>query len=187
MGQILHRLADVRAPTLGPVIEELPEDPQDVATALAGRHELLDPVGEDDEPDLVVVLDGAEGEEGADLHGQLPLHPLAGAEVSRGAHVNHQHHRQLPLLLEDLHEGGAAPGRDVPVDVADVVAVLVLADLGEAHAAPLEHRVVLAGEDLVDQAPRPDLDPTNLLQDLPGDHPVPPPRSRRRTAQGTST
>ena len=110
-GEVLQGTADVGASTLRAVIEELPEDPEDVSSTLPGRNELLDPVAEEDQSDLVVVLDGAECQDGAELHGHLALEPLPGPEVPGGAHVHHQNHRELPLFLEDLHEGRSRFGR----------------------------------------------------------------------------
>ena len=62
-----------------------------MATALARRHELLHVVGENDEPDLIVVLDRAERQERADLHRDLALQSLACAEITRRTHIDDEH------------------------------------------------------------------------------------------------
>ena len=54
----------------------------------------------------------------------------------------------------------------VPVDGADVVAVLVLPDLVELHPAALEDGMVLARQRLVDQPVGCDLDPADLADDF---------------------
>src|SRR5690606_6966659 len=57
--------------------------------------------------------------------------------------------------------------RDVPVDVAHVVARLVLADLGELHPLSAEHALVLAAEDRCHDAARAQLDLPHLAQYVP--------------------
>ena len=93
------------------------------------------------------------------------LRPLAGAEGPGGAGVDGEEDRQLPLLAEPLDERRAGPRGDVPVDGADVVARLILADFVELHAPAAEHALVLAGEEVVDRAVGDDLDPSDLLED----------------------
>ena len=48
--------------------------------------------------------------------------------------------------------GRVHPGGDVPVDVADVVAGLVLAQVGEVHAVAVEQAAVVALEQAVQAA-----------------------------------
>ena len=66
--------------------------------------------------------------------------------------------RRLALFDVALDVRPARAGRDVPVDGAYVVAVLVLANLVELHASTLEDRVVFVGETVVDDLARRDLD-----------------------------
>ena len=61
-------------------------------------------------------------------------------------------------------------GGHVPVDVADVVAVLIFAHLAEHHAATLERRVVLTGEYVLRQTLGLDLDFSYFLKKLVGIH-----------------
>jgi len=52
--------------------------------------------------------------------------------------IHDEEDRELALLHERLHEGMAHPGRDVPVDGTEVVALLILAHLREFDALPAE-------------------------------------------------
>ena len=91
---------------------------------------------------------------------------VAGSELPRSRDVHQKPNGQLALLVELFHE--RAPWnacRHVPVDGADVVARDVLADAVEIQPSAAEHRPVMAGQRVVDQAPAPDLDPANLLHD----------------------
>jgi hypothetical protein len=150
--------------------EDLGDEGEHVLLALLGRHELLDAIGEDDEPDAIVVLDGGEGEQRRHLGGDLALGLLARAEGARAAGVDQQHHRHLALLDEELDVGLAHARRDVPVDEADVVAGLILAHLGEGHAQALEDRVVGAGQLVLRLSRRHDLDAADLLYQLARQH-----------------
>ena len=90
------------------------------------------------------------------------------AEPGRARLVHQQHQGQLALLGEGLDVGAAQPGRDVPVDGAEVVARLVGAHLGELHPLPAEDRAVLAGEQRADEPAGAELDALDLLQDFGG-------------------
>ena len=114
--------------------------------AFLRRDEKLDLIGEKNEPDFVVVADRAEGEQAGHFRGELALRLRDAAEVARRADVDDQHHRQLALFREFLHEGGAEPRGHVPVDRANFVARLVFAHVFEIHPAPFEDAVVIARE-----------------------------------------
>ncbi len=160
---VLKGEGDVRLLALGLVVEEFADDIEDVLAAFLGWDELLDLVGEEDDADLVVVLNGREGERGRNLGHHVALELLDGTEVETAADVNQQHNRQLAFLLEDLDVGLSKASRHVPFDVANIVAILVLAHFGESHAAPLEGRVVLARKDVAAQATSLNLDLPDLL------------------------
>src|SRR5438309_9865552 len=61
------------------------------------------------------------------------------------------------------------PRRHVPVDRAEVVALLVFADFGELDALPAEHRAVFAAEQRVVEAAGAGLAALDLAQHLRGD------------------
>jgi hypothetical protein len=60
--------------------------------------------------------------------------------------------------------------RHVPIDAADIVAVLIFADLGELHPPSFEDGVVFAGEDLIDQTTGLDLDLADFFEKVSGVH-----------------
>ena len=93
-----------------------------------------------------------------------PLEPLGlgGPEVDRRAQVEQEPGGDLAVLvvLADVRRVHAR--RDVPVDVADVVAGLVLAQVREVHAVAAEQAPVVALEQAVQ--PADDL-PVEALED----------------------
>src|SRR5579864_3690392 len=152
------------------VPEQLADDAQHLAPALAWQHVALQPVGEERGPDPVVVPGGGEGEHGADLDREGALGPAPRAEGAGRAVVHGEKDGELALLEEALDVGRAQARGDVPVDHADVVARLVLAYLGELHAAAPEGARVFAGDDVADQMSGRDLDPPDLGGDFLGTH-----------------
>ena len=146
--QIFHRLADIRPLALGLEIQQFTYDVEDVLAAFLGRDKLLDMIREEDDPDLVVVLNGAEGQRGGNLSDHVPFSLHGAAEIQTTTDVHQKHHRQLAFLLENLDIRFVEAGRDIPFNVAYVVAVLVLSHLAEGHATPFERRVVLSRKDI---------------------------------------
>ena len=149
VGQEAQRFGELRARALGAEADQFADNHEDVAAPLLRGDELLDAVREEDAAHLVVVLGGREGQHGGNLRDDVLLEPVGRAEHPRGRDVDDEHHRQLALLLVDLDVGLRRACRDVPVDVAHVVAGAVLPHLGKRHAASPEGRVVLSGENLV--------------------------------------
>ncbi len=132
--------------------------------------QLLNAVRESEQPDLVVVADGREGERGAQFSDEFAFGLLVGAEALRATHVHDEHDGQLTLLAEFLDVRIARPRRHVPVDGADVVSGLIRADLLEFDASALEGRVVLTSEQFAGQPRGGNLDPPDLLEQFGGDH-----------------
>ena len=91
-------------------MEDIPHDPHHVGPALARREIFFRPVGEDDEPHLVIVLDGRKGENRCDLAGYLGLGLLEAAERFGAREINHQHNGELPLFYEFLDKGLSQDG-----------------------------------------------------------------------------
>src|SRR5207249_10755561 len=92
--------------------------------------------------------------------------------------------RSLTLLVVRLHERVAHPCRDVPVDRAEVVSLLVFAHLRKLDALPPEHRPVFAREEGADQGSGAQLDALDLPEHFWGDQS---PAGAERGGLGTST
>ena len=74
-------------------------------------------------------------------------------EITGGTYIDHQHDRQLPFFLEDLHIRTVVAGSHIPVDIPDIVAVLIFSYLTESHTSPLKGRMIFAGKNIFGQAP----------------------------------
>ena len=125
--------------------------------SLFWRNILLNLVGEEDDTNLVVVLYGTERQCGGNLGHHVALGLPLRSKVERTAHIDEQHHGEFALLLKHLDVWSVEARRDIPVDVPDVVAKLILAHLAERHSPSLEGRMVLSGEDICAQSARLDL------------------------------
>ena len=118
----------------------------------------------EDRPDPVAVPRQHPGQRRHDVDQHAPLQPLRldRPEVDRRAQVQQEPGRDLAVLEELADVRRVHPRRDVPVDVADVVAVLVLAQVGEVDAVAPEQAPVVALEQAVQPA---DDRPVEALED----------------------
>lgn len=128
-----------------------------VSTSLRGNL-LDDPVGEENQADVVLIVDGCEGQKSGDFGGQIGLCAGAGTEIQRAGNIDEELDRQLPLFREALDLGDSCAGGDIPIDGAHVVANLVLANFIEFDAFSLERSMVIARKALVDEPPCQDAD-----------------------------
>ena len=158
-----HSLANIRATAFRLEVEHLANDVEDVLTSFLGRNVFFYAVREEDDANLIVVLNGRERQCGSNLGNHIALHLLRGSEVERTADVDQKHHRQLALFFENLHIGAVEAGGYIPVDVAHVVAELILAHLREGHTTSPEGRVILTCKDVRAQAARLDLNLPDFL------------------------
>ena len=106
-------------------------------------------IGKDQEPDLVVVADGAEREKRGGFDHLFALVLLPCPEKPGGGGIHGKHHRKLAFLAVFLDERRAHARGHVPVDVADVILRSIFPDFAELDSAPLEHAVIRAPGDLV--------------------------------------
>src|SRR5580704_13408268 len=163
---VRERRAEVRPPPCRLERDQLAQHTPRLATSLGGRHVLLDPIGEEQETDAVVVARRGECQDRADFGGQSGLAPHATAEGIGTAAVDQEDDGELPLLDVAPHVGRGRPRGDRPVDRPDVVAELVLAHVGELDATALEDAPVLSGEYVADESPEAQLQPADVVDDL---------------------
>ena len=107
---------------------------------------------------VAVAADQAR-EHGGEIEQHLALALLPGAEVHRGTEVEQEPGGHLAVFSEDAHVRGLQAGGDVPVDVAHVVVVLVLAQVGEVEAAAAHEGAVVALQQAVEPAQHGPLEP----------------------------
>ena len=118
--------------TLWVKVEHLSYNIQDVLTSLLWRNILLNAIGEEHHTNLVVVLHCAEGDGSSYLGSHHRLHTLACAEIERARDINQQHNGKFAFLLKHFHVRLAETCCDIPIYVANVIAKLILANLGKA-------------------------------------------------------
>jgi hypothetical protein len=111
----------------------------------------------------------------AGRHGQLG--DVAGAEVDAAREVEQEPGGQVAVLEELAHVGLLQPRGDVPVDVAHVVVVLVLAQVGQVDAGAAHQRAVVALQQAVEPAEHRPLQPRSSAS-------APPPRPKAGGAEG---
>ena len=106
--------------------------------AFLRRYILLHLVRKEDDANLIVVLDGREGDGGSYLGHHVTLHLHLRTKIQRAADVDQQHDGQFALFLKDLHVGTVEAGGYIPVDVTHVVTILILTNFAERHSPTLE-------------------------------------------------
>lgn len=146
------------------------DDAEDVFAAFFRRDVFLDFAGEEDQANLVVIADGGEGEDGGDFGGEFALGLFAGTEQTGAGKIDDEHDGQFAFFDELFDEGMIHSRGDVPVDGADFVAGLVLADFFEVHALAFEDAVVLPCHRFVDETEGAQFDLTDLFEDILWDH-----------------
>ena len=125
------------------------------------QHMLATTAGRDDRVDAAAIEQGADPvamprkqacQDGGEVARDMALALLARAEVHRRAQVQQEPGGHLAVLGEHAHvrRGGACG--DVPVDVAHVVVVLVLAQVGQVQAAATQQGAVVTLEQPVQPA-----------------------------------
>ena len=165
--EILERAGDVRT-ALGILggREHLARQTHHRVASLARRDVLHNPIGEEDEPDLVLVADRRQRQERRHFRGQVGLGASA-ATVALGARdVHHEENRQLSLFAVPLDVRDARAGGDVPVDGTDIIADGVRTHLVKLDALALERRMIIATQLVVDQLVGEDSDLPHLGHQL---------------------
>ncbi len=134
------------------------------------RNKFFNLIAEKNDPDFVVVLYCRKSKHGSNFGHHFLFEPLPAAEFVRSAHIYQQSHRKLAFLIENFYIRVIEPRRNIPVDISDVIAVLVFPYFAESHAATLERTVILSGENLVGQASGFDLNLADFFKDIAGFH-----------------
>src|SRR5260370_999275 len=124
--------------------------------------------GADQDAPAVAVARRGERQDGGGLDGERRLGGRA-PEVARARLVDDEEQGDLALFMEGLHEGVSHARRHVPIDGAEIVALLVGADLGELDPLAAKHGAVFAREQRVDEGAGAQLDPLDLAQHLGSD------------------
>ena len=163
IGQILYGHLHVRPPAFGLEIKQFADDVEDMFLSLLGRNELLNPVRKEHDTNLIIVLNGRKSKRGSNLCLHLLLHLPHRTKIEAGRNIHHEHHRHFAFFLEHLDVGFAHAGRHVPVNVAHIIAILILAHLRESHTPPLEGRMVLASKEVAGESARFDFYPPDTL------------------------
>ena len=94
--QELQRGCQGRAFFLRLIVENIADHAQDMPRTLARRKEVLDFIGEENQPDPVIVLDGGEREDGGHLSGQVAFDLAVTPEIIGTADVDQSPDFLLP-------------------------------------------------------------------------------------------
>ncbi len=132
---------------------------QHLPTAAARRNHRVDGIAVEEGADAIAVARQDSREHRDELRRNRLLLQLLRAEIDRRGEVEQEPRRDFALLVVLAHVGRLEAGGDVPVDVADVVAVRVFAQVGEVEAVAAEQRPVIAVQHPVEPADHRPLEP----------------------------
>src|SRR5574344_222083 len=118
--------------------EQFPNDKKNMLSTLLWRNKFLHLVRKKDDANLVIILNGGKSQSGSHFCKQLPFRLLLSAKVQRARHIHQQHHCQFTLLLKDLHIRLPKTGSHIPVDVTNIITILIFPHLTECHTSTLE-------------------------------------------------
>jgi hypothetical protein len=113
-------------------------DQQHLVTTLARWHGPIDAVAVEDRADPVAAAGQQEREGGRQLEQDRVFGPVGGTEPHRRRPVQQQPGGELTILGVLPHERHVSARRDVPVDVPQVVAGLVLPQVAEVDPGATE-------------------------------------------------
>ena len=150
--------------------------------SLGGPDHELNCVREHQRADPIVVAGGGQRQYRRDLDGKTRF-GVGTTHMQRPRLIDDQKKRQLPLFHIRLHKRVTHARRDVPIDGAKIIAMLVGAHLGKLDPLSAEHGAVVAREQRIDERTGPELDPFDLPQDVGSNRPAASPgRGCARTA-----
>lgn len=164
----LKGTGNVRSAVPGFEEQDLANDAKNVAATLLGRDEGLDLVGKEKQADFVVVAGGGERENARQLGGQFAFALIEGPEIPRSGEIDREDDGKLAFFFEELNKGPVHFGGDIPVDCADIVTGHVFPHFGKVHPCAFEDTVIGSDERIIDEPTAPDLDLSDLLEDLFG-------------------
>ncbi len=134
-------------------------DVHDVAAVAAHGNDLVDLAAVEHRADAIAVAREQAREHGDELDRERLLANFLGAEIDRGAQVEQEPRGDLALLVVLAHVRRLQPRGDVPVDVADVVVILVFTQVRQVEPGAAEQRPVVAVEQSVEPADDRPLEP----------------------------
>ena len=123
---------------------------EELPLAGGGRDVVLDVFIEDDEAGRIALGVGHVAERGGDEAGVIELGDAGGAEAHGGGGVEEEEELGIGLALVAFEEAAVGAGEDVPIDVAEVVALGVGAILGEFLGEAEVRRAMESGDEAVD-------------------------------------
>ena len=121
---------------------------QNMRPSFFRRNKFLDPVRKEDHTNLIVVLNSRECQHSRNLGNLILFQFRHRTEITRGTHVNQQHHGQLTLFLEYFHVRVIITSCHVPVNTSNVIPVLISPHLAKRHSPTFKSRVILPCKDI---------------------------------------
>src|SRR5690554_4635889 len=103
-----------------------------------GRYKLFNFISKKYHTYLIIVLYCRESQCCSYFGYHITFKNRSGTKAQTLRHINHQHYSKLTLLLKNLYIGFIIAGSNVPVDISQVITILILPHFRESHTSSLE-------------------------------------------------
>ena len=127
-------------------------DVHDVTPAAADGNHRVDRAAVEQRPDPVAVARQQSRQHGDEFGGDGLLAHQRRSEIHRGAEVDEEPPRDLALLVVLADVRNLQARSDIPVDVANIVVILVFAQIGQVEAGAAEQRPIVAVQQAIKTA-----------------------------------
>src|SRR5438105_11690682 len=111
-----------------------------MAAAAARRYHAVEALAVEHRADAIAVARQKPRYHGDELDRQRLLLHLLGAEVHRGTQIEQKPRGHLAIFVILAYVRRRQTRRDVPVDVADIIVILILAQVGEIESETAKQR-----------------------------------------------
>src|SRR5690554_3110571 len=153
IGKITYSFSNIGAGILWGEINQLPDNTQDMAFPFFGRDKLLNSIRKEYHPNFIIVLNGRKGKDSSYFSDYILFHLFKRTEITGTAHINKKHNSQFTFFFKYFNVRMVIPGGNIPVNVSDVVTVLIFPYFRESHTSTLECTVVFTCKDIPGQSP----------------------------------
>ena len=151
--QILQRSGYICLLILRIKINQLTDNVQNMSPPFFRRYKFLDTVGKEYHPNLIIILYGRKSNHSSNFRNLIFLQLGNRTEITGSAYIDHQHNSQFPFFLIYFDIRMIVACRHIPIDIPDIVTVLILPYFAESHTPSLKSRMVFSRKDITGQAP----------------------------------
>src|ERR1035437_7422057 len=105
-------------------------------------------ITKEDHTYFIIVIDCRESKNRCNFCHLFFFQLRKGAESIRTTDIDQQHYSEFAFFFKNLDEGVIEPCSDIPVNIPDIVTILVFAHLAECHSFSFKGAMILSRKNL---------------------------------------